>query len=409
MSLARVRLDRRARSRRGRTHRPAYAGDRRARYDIAFYVPWIGPLLASSPARPTGGAETQIFLLARGLARRGSRVCLLVFDIPGVPIPLSVDGVDVSVRPPYKSHQSLGKLRESLSLIRTVMGADADLIVTRSAGPHVGLVGIAAKLRGQRFVFSSANVSDFRFPQLEAKWSNRELFRLGIRLADEIVVQTTEQIELCEERFRRTPVLIKSIAETARQWEVEPQTFLWVGRLVWYKRPLAFIELARRLPEARFSMVGVPVPHAGDGTEFVEQIVSAAEAVPNLELLAPRPRRDLLELFDRAVAVVNTADFEGMPNVFLEGWAQGVPALALSHDPDGVIEAYGLGAFAHGSLEELEEHAMSLWRNRGSRAALAERCRQYVRDHHSPDAVSAQWQEALGIPNSRAASLEGAV
>jgi glycosyltransferase involved in cell wall biosynthesis len=388
----------------------AYAGDRRARYDVAFYVPLIGPLLTSSRARPTGGAETQIFLLARGLARRGSRVCLLVFDIPGAPIPSSVDGVDVSVRPPYKSHESLGKLRESVALVRTVMGADADLIVTRSAGPHVGLVGIAAKLRRRRFVFSSANVSDFRFPQLEAKRSNRALFRLGIRLADDIVVQTSEQIELCEERFRRTPVLIRSIAETPAQPEVEPQIFLWIGRLVWYKRPLAFIELARRLPEARFAMVGVPVPYAAGGGELIEQIEMAAEAVPNLELVAPRPRRELLELFGRAVAVVNTADFEGMPNVFLEGWARGVPALALSHDPDGVIEGYELGYFAHGSQQQLEEHAKFLWQNRGAREALAKRCRQYVRTHHSLDAVSARWQEALGIPDSHAgATLEGTV
>jgi glycosyltransferase involved in cell wall biosynthesis len=378
-----------ARKRLGRRER------RLAHYDVAFYVPWIAPLLTSSPAHPTGGAETQIFLLARALASRGSKVCLLVFDIPGVPIPASVDGVDVSVRPPYKSHKALGRIRESLALIRTVTAADADVIVTRSAGPHVGLVGIAAKLSRRRFVFSSANVSDFRVPKLETKSSNRALFRLGIRLADEIVVQTTEQVELCEERFGRTPVVINSIAETNDGSAREPRTFLWIGRLVWYKRPLAFVELAQRLPEARFSMVGVPVPLAADGEAFVEEIETAAGMVPNLELLAPRPRRELGELFDRAVAVVNTADFEGMPNVFLEGWARGVPALALSHDPDGVIERHGLGAFAHGSMKELEEHATSLWRDRGDRSALAERCRRYVADHHSPDAVGARWQAAL--------------
>lgn len=375
--------------------RLAQRRDRRARYDIAFYVPWLGPLLTSSPAYPTGGAETQIFLLARALASRGSKVCLLVFDIPGAQIPASVDGIDVCVRPPYKSHQALGRIRESVALIRTVMAADADLIVTRSAGPHVGLVGIAARLSRRRFVFSSANVSDFRVPRLETKSVNRALFRLGIRLADEIVVQTAEQVELCEERFGRTPVVIESIAETTDGGEHEPQAFLWIGRLVWYKRPLAFVELARRLPEARFAMVGVPVPLDTDGAEFVEEVEAAAGTVPNLELLAPRPRRELGDLFDRAVAVVNTADFEGMPNVFLEGWARGVPALALSHDPDGVIERHGLGAFAHGSLDELADHATSLWRDRGDHAALAERCRRYVVDHHSPDVVGARWQAAL--------------
>jgi len=35
---------------------------------------------------PTGGAETQIFLLARALVRAGSKVCLLVFDLPEITI-----------------------------------------------------------------------------------------------------------------------------------------------------------------------------------------------------------------------------------------------------------------------------------------------------------------------------------
>ena len=62
----------------------------RRRYDVAFYVPSIGPLLTSAATAPTGGAETQIFLLARALARRGSRICLLVFDLPGIAIPFFV-------------------------------------------------------------------------------------------------------------------------------------------------------------------------------------------------------------------------------------------------------------------------------------------------------------------------------
>ena len=56
---------------------------RRNRYDVAFYVPWIGPLLTDVDAIATGGAETQIYLVARALADRGVRVCLLAFELPG--------------------------------------------------------------------------------------------------------------------------------------------------------------------------------------------------------------------------------------------------------------------------------------------------------------------------------------
>jgi glycosyltransferase involved in cell wall biosynthesis len=367
----------------------------RARYEVAFYVPGIGPLLTRAVKNPPGGAETQIVLLARALAHRGTSVCLIVFELPGMALPSSVDGVAVSVRPPYRTHERLGKLREIVNLRRAVVQADADVVVCRGATPDVGLAGFFTKLSGRRFVYSSANVSDFEYSGLSPKRRNRALFRLGIRLADEIVVQTAEQVRLCEKRFGRSSVLIRSLAEPAPQRNRTPEAFLWIGRLVWYKRPFAFIELARALPHAKFWMVGVPATYDREGPQLVTQLERSAAMIPNVELISPRPREKLMDLIDQAVAVVNTADFEGMPNIFLEGWSRGVPALALAHDPDGVIELHRLGSFADGSLERLVDLARRMWEERGEQVAVAARCRQYILDYHSPETVSARWQEAL--------------
>jgi glycosyltransferase involved in cell wall biosynthesis len=370
---------------------------RRNRYDVAFYVPWIGPLLTNADATPTGGAETQIYLVARALAERGVRVCLLAFELPGVQLPRDVGGVAVRLRRPYQAHRRFGKLRETSALASAIFGSGAGVIVTRSAGPHVGLAAIAAKLSGRRFVFSSANVSDFDFNRLSPNRVNDALFRLGVRLADRIIVQTVEQTRMCEETFSREAALIKSIAEPAEQRSGRPDAFLWIARLVWYKRPLEYIELARSVPDATFRMVGVRVPLASGENDLIGEVERAAADVPNLELLSPRPRPELMELVDAAVAIVNTADFEGMPNIFLEGWSRGVPALALTHDPDGVIESHDVGWFARGSKEKLAELARAAWAGRGDQAAVAERCRAYVHDEHSTDAVAARWREALGV------------
>jgi glycosyltransferase involved in cell wall biosynthesis len=115
-----------------------------------------------------------------------------------------------------------------------------------------------------------------------------------------------------------------------------------------------------------------------------------------------------MALVNRSVAIVSTSDFEGMPNTFLEGWARGVPAVAFAHDPDGVIERHRLGCFAGGSLERLVTLASSLWEERRDQAELAERCREYVLDYHSPEAVSARWVELLGI-HARMTAAESVV
>jgi glycosyltransferase involved in cell wall biosynthesis len=101
------------------------------------------------------------------------------------------------------------------------------------------------------------------------------------------------------------------------------------------------------------------------------------------------------------VASVNTADFEGMPNVLLEGWARGIPALVLTHDPGGVVSRERLGGFAEGSPARLVELARELWITRADRAALAQRCRRYIETHHSPDRIAAAWMEVLsGSPST---------
>lgn len=375
------------------------------RYDVAFYVPSAGPLLVDENVAPPGGAETQIVLLTKALALLGVRACLVVFDIPDAEIPESVDGVDIVVRPRYQAHQPLiGKVREAIRIFQTLGKVDASVIVTRVAGAQVGLVGVAAKLRRARFVYSSANISDFDFQLLEPKRRDMALYKLGVRLADTVVVQTEEQVAMCERDFGVTPVMIKSIAEPADRRRHVPGALLWIGRLVWYKRPLAFIELARALPHVSFRMVGVPSasePALGD------EVLNAASGVPNLEILPPRPRRHLVDLIGEATAIVNTADFEGMPNIFLEGWARGVPALALTHDPGNVIRGHGVGEFADGSSEMLAAAAERLWLGRADSEALSERCMRYVADHHAAAVVAGQWLDALGLGGTGTLSALG--
>jgi glycosyltransferase involved in cell wall biosynthesis len=388
---------------------------RRTRYEVCFYVPRISPLLVRDPVNPAGGAETQILLLASALAARGLRVCLIAFAMPGVQMPETVADVDVRTRPAYRARLRLGKLREVTSILTAVARTRAHVIVARMEAPEVGVAALAAKALGRGFVYSSASLSDFEpdpqpardaalesgaaatpdFSRLARKSRDWRLFRLGLRLADKIVVQTEEQVRLCEQNLGRTPILIGSIAELALPRDHVPEAFLWVGRVVPMKRAEVFLALARAVPEARFWMVAVPAGDRSEDLDLFSRLEREAAGISNVELLAPRPREEVLELMNQAVAIVSTSDFEGMPNTFLESWARGVPALAFAHDPDGVIQRYELGAIANGSPAVLADHARRLWQRRSDLGDLPARCRSYVREHHSPEVVSARWEEVL--------------
>ncbi|MEA2124819.1 MAG: hypothetical protein QOI80_1601, partial [Solirubrobacteraceae bacterium] len=310
-----------------------------------------------------------------------------------------VDGIAVRIVPRWRAGRRIvpgaAFLGYCRMLFRTIGRVHTRTLVQRAASAETGLVGIATRARRRRFVYSSANVVDFSFEKLEPSRRNRLLFRLGVRLAQRVVAQTEEQVAMCRERFGRDPVLIKSVAEPG-QPAGAGEAFLWIGRLAHYKRPEELLTLAEAVPEARFWMVAVAA--GGIGAELEAPLRRRAEALPNVEWLEPRPRPELMELMKRAVAIVNTAEYEGMPNIFLEAWARGVPALALLHDPDGVITRHGLGAFAAGDRAAFAAQARELWQHPELRTAAGERAREYIaRDHH-PDRVIDHWAHVLGPP-----------
>jgi glycosyltransferase involved in cell wall biosynthesis len=372
------------------------------RRDIVFYTPRAGTILTPD-AHPSGGAEVQVLHLARGLAHRGARVALVTYAAPG--LPSAVDGIEV-IAQPYPAHWP-APLRRAATLATTcvrLLRLDARVVVQRAAGSTTGLVALAAKATRTRFVYSSASTVDFTFERLGYGRTTAALFGLGIRLADEIVVQTDEQAELCVRRFGRHPVVIRSVAERPAGAPAPDGSasdgFLWVGRLARYKNPAALLDLAAAVPEVPFTMVCVPA--ADDPPGLAEELGRHAEALPNVRLVGPQRRAALLELMARATAIVSTSDYEGMPNTLLEGWSRGVPALTLAHDPDGVIGREQLGWCAGGEPARLAEQARLLWAGRADDAGLRTRCREYVHRRHDPAVVIGQWAQTLGLdPGAR--------
>lgn len=363
-----------------------------AETDVVFYMPDIAGLLSRTPVRPPGGAETQVFLLGRTLARRGWKIRLVGYDIPGADIPAVVDGMTIALRKPFVGGRLTSRLREPLSVWSAVRRARADVVVTRAAGPHVGLVALAAKASRSRFVYSSASFLDFTYQERASTARDKLLFRIGVRLANEVVLQTHEQLALYREKIGGHAVVIKSVTEPSERCDLTREAFLWIGRTHNVKQPMAYLDLAAAVPEATFWMVLVE----GRAADSLDQAVKERAALlPNVRILASRSRSEVGILIARAVAIVSTSVVEGMPNTFLEGWTRGVPALALNHDPDGVIRRHALGHCADGSHVALAKFTRALWAEND--AALEDRCRRYIEVHHHADVVAEQWERVLGL------------
>src|SRR5688500_4572256 len=114
----------------------------------------MAPLLGAAGGPPAGGAETQMLLVARLLAGRGHRVCILTAHADAPP-PAEVDGVHVrshalpSIAP--SRVPGVRAVRVALDRWRRFAGLRATTFVRRSGGSEAAAVWLIARLKRSRF------------------------------------------------------------------------------------------------------------------------------------------------------------------------------------------------------------------------------------------------------------------
>jgi glycosyltransferase involved in cell wall biosynthesis len=361
--------------------------------DVVVYAPFGGSLY--SPDGVSGGAEIQAFTLARELARAGLRVRHVVASAP---VAASPDGVELLQLPPDYHRRGLPRRRAIVSALRE---ADGHVYVQRSAGIETGFVGVFARAARRRAIFSASSDADFMrdtalLRQIGGSlelWPVRAQYRLGLRAVHEVVAQTKQQAELAERNFGLVPHVVPSFSAPVGRAPGERDAALWIGSLTDVKDPLTYLELAERTPEVTFRMV--VHEHPTGWPELAADVRRRAQALPNVELLERRPRAELLDLYDRAIAVVNTSVFEGFPNTFLEAWSRGVPAVSLRIDPDGVIAAHRLGTAAAGSVDAAAAALRRYAADPEAAQQEGETALEFIRATHAPAIVVQRWLEVV--------------
>jgi glycosyltransferase involved in cell wall biosynthesis len=374
--------------------------------DVAIYSPssavfFGGPGLVANEAGDLelgekgvpkgGGAELQMSLLARGLSAEGLRTAIILWPIGGSP-PTGESGPDLVERPVYAGTGAKAKALEARYIFRAMRDADARAYVFRGGGPKLMVGWAFCLIHRRRLIFSAASDLDFDFSRPDRTRANLVAYRAALRGAESIVVQRSQQRDLAREAGLGPTELIPSFAEPVEPSSSQPDAFLWIGRLVDYKRPMEYLRLAESLPGVRFRMVWFATNETRP--ELIAELRAAADRLPNLELAGQVPRGELLDLMAHSYAVVSTSRAEGMPNTFLEAWSRGIPVVSLDFDPDGRIADQGLGLVAH-TPEELREAATRIAEDSSARAEMGRRAREHVAAVHSPAAVSQQWAAVL--------------
>jgi glycosyltransferase involved in cell wall biosynthesis len=344
---------------------------------------------ASGAPSATGGAERYTWLLVRALVARGwsAKVGVRAALRPGERV--QIDGVEFV---------GIGQGHILIALYRFLAAERPDWCHWAGAGHLLGPAVAIAKLTGTRTVFSAQFDLDVH-PRRALSRRHRlwPLYATGLFGCDRIFLQHGGQYEELPSLWKPKACVIPGVVSLPTAWKAHAERgryVAWVGVLRRPKRPDLLVEIARRAPAVEFVVCGGPSGGHRSPPGYSEAVISQFSGIPNIRYLGHVPPAEAIAVIGGAALLLSTSDGEGFPSVFLEAWAAGTPVVSLKIDPDELISRRRLGVLAKG-IEGAVCDITALVSDVGRRQDIACRCRDYVAQAHSAEAVVSVVERAL--------------
>jgi glycosyltransferase involved in cell wall biosynthesis len=150
--------------------------------------------------------------------------------------------------------------------------------------------------------------------------------------------------------FLPYPLPLASRAES----KTRVPSLVFLGRLDPIKRPWVFVEVARRVPDADFILLGRN-HFSGAGSWMPENLPSNVKLMGHVE--GEEKRRTIAQ----AWALVNPSIHEALPVSFVEAFAACIPVISCQ-DPGGLVSRFGtyVGRFDGSGLDAVEPIARAI-------------------------------------------------
>jgi glycosyltransferase involved in cell wall biosynthesis len=207
------------------------------------------------------------------------------------------------------------------------------------------------------------------------------LFDYGMRKADVRYAITDYQVE--EFRKRDMPVVLYRplvLPRPAPPAAAKDIDFLWIARCHPIKRPHIFLDLVEKFPSAKFVMIS-----PREFPDLWETVRARAEKLPNLGFRERVPYHEVQGFYDRAKVFVNTSEFEGFANSYIQAGQGEAAILSLKVNSDEVLTRFNAGICADDNVDAFFAAAGELLANPERLRSLQEGSAQFVREWHDND------------------------
>jgi len=355
------------------------------------------PLFNKKDDRTFGGAEVQMFLLSKYLAKDPEFDVDFMVSTPGKDATEIVDGIRL-----YKlsTRSWMGNercnLRMFLKFNSLLFSSKSDVFVQRSASAGSGVIRIVSRIRGKKFIYMTAHDIDCngqfeKTKNLFTRW----LFRIGIRKADLVITQSKRHSRMLKKHHKVKSIIIKSSYNISKKQDVaklKKQGVLWVARCEDWKQPEKVMFLADKFRHIQFTMV---CPKSNNQPDYFDKIKRCASKYSNIKFVKYVPFNKIDIYFQKSKIFVNTSENEGYPNTFVQAAKNGTPIVSLIVNPDNFLEKYCCGLCAYGDDGLLVKQIEQLLGDQKLYKQYSERIYEYAKKVHNINKNAKEFARAL--------------
>lgn len=351
--------------------------------------------LACEPLFKAGGATQQVVAWVKGLQQAGADV-----KVMGAHSKASFFAKREDAIISYDPDRGIPKLRYLYiripALVTAVAKARANYLYYGVPSPFAGLLAALSRCLRKKFILRVSNDcfvderSRERFDPFR-----HVIFSWGFRFADSILCQNDYQFSQLSRKypnkvFKISNPYLGQVSEKPAPFEARRQV-AWIGIFQEQKNLPRLLEIARALPEVKFTVAG------GNDKRLSRadaRALNELKRLENVHLVGFVSKREVLSLLEESFLLLNTSHYEGFSNTFLEAFSRGTPVFTYSHnDPDGIISKHRLGeSFSHES--DVAGLIRGFLAGRARFESCSSNCVHYMKKHHD---LCRQSQELLKI------------
>lgn len=273
-----------------------------------------------------------------------------------------------------------------------------DVIYQNMGTSYAGVAAHYARQYGCKFVLHLASDSDITpfkmgknlkrlFPYIEKK-----VFGYAVRHNHCLIAQTRYQKHLVKKNFDQTCTAIISNFQPYPKETIQkgnPVKVVWIANFKVIKQPELFIRLAHDLHTmeiaAEFIMIGNPATIDGNAWQNWQQSLEREmDKVPALSYIGGQSPDAVEAILAKSDILVNTSQFEGFSNTFIQAWMRCVPVVSLHSNPDNLLSDGRIGLISN-NYNQLCKDVIRLIKDAELRTQMGAQAREYALKHFTMD------------------------